>query len=80
LPAEQSVAGVMLLIEQSAHVDHGVVKYGGCRARVSVVLRPPLAGALWGAPGLMDSGSGCNIEPEVSIGYYREEAAEDLYA
>jgi len=29
---------------------------------------------------LMDSGSGCNIEPEVSIGYYREEAAEDLYA
>jgi hypothetical protein len=29
---------------------------------------------------LIDSGSGCNIEPEVSIGYCREEAAEDLYA
>jgi hypothetical protein len=34
----------------------------------------------WGDPGLIDSGSGCNIEPEVSIGYCREEAAEDLYA
>jgi hypothetical protein len=29
---------------------------------------------------LMDSGSGCNIKPEVSIGYDREETAEDLYA
>jgi hypothetical protein len=34
----------------------------------------------WGDPGLIDSVSGCNIEPEESIGYYREEAAEDLYA
>jgi hypothetical protein len=35
---------------------------------------------VWGDPGLIDSVSGCNIEPEESIGYYREEAAEDLYA
>jgi hypothetical protein len=31
----------------------------------------------WGDPGLIDSVSGCNIEPEESIGYCREEAAED---
>jgi len=45
-------------------------------ARVQVVERE----TLWGVPGLMDSGSGCNIKPEVSIGYSREEAAEDLHA
>jgi len=35
----------------------------------------------WGAPGLMDSHDGeCTMKPEVSIGHYREEAAEVLYA
>ena len=36
---------------------------------------------IWGAPGLMDSHDGeCTMKPEVSIGHYREEAAEVLYA